>query len=325
MRITERKLRDVAREIRRSVGVINNEEALLQALPLAIEKMSSMAEHMGVSNAREIAEKAVEKTQASVGLLSPGRKFREFHKAIAKALKDGPHDLEGTRIPNVSVLEKMGIQPPSANELAAAVHESLFALKQRRPIFHSEGDLRHELGWELSRRGILNVRAEKPFDDKEIGVGRVDLAAAGFVSELKYFTTTKLQKIVDGEKFVVAGAPHRRGAHYNFWEDVWRVEQLVRNNRLQFGCVVCVANYPSMWEDRVRDSDRWMADFWMVDGKTFPRVLTLGKEKRAAGGKWTNREGIRLLKEYTLKWEEWHNFPGMKDGRFRYLVVEVWP
>ena len=254
MKITERKLRDVAREIRRSVGGINNEEALLQALPLAVEKMSGMAEQMGVCNAREIAEKAVEQAKQSVESLSPGEKFREFHKAIAKALKHGLHEPEGIRTPSVSVPEKTGIRLLSTNEFSIAVREALLALKQRRPIFHSEGDLRHEFGWELGSRGVQNVRAEKPFNDKAIGAGRVDLAADGFIAELKYFTTPNLQKRIGDENFVVAGKPHRRGGHYNFWKDVWRVEQLVRNNKLQFGCVVCVANYSSMWENRVRAS-----------------------------------------------------------------------
>ena len=154
----------------------------------------------------------------------------------------------------------------------------------------------------------------------------MDLFASGFVAELKYFTTANLEKTVDGEKFVVAGAPHRRGAHYTFWEDVCRVEQLVANDGLDFGCVVCVSNYSSMWEEgRMRDSESWLSDFWMVDGKTFPRRLKLGSDKPATNKKWAARGDICLLQEHTLKWDEWHNFPDMKDGRFRYVVVEIRP
>ena len=219
----------------------------------------------------------------------------------------------------------MNPNPQTPDELAKAVRDALESLKQRRPIFHSEGDLRHELGWELTQLGLQNVRAEKPFQDEQVGKGRVDLAADGFVAELKYFTTTNLEKTVDGEKFVVAGAPHRRGSHYTFWEDVCRVGRLVATGGLDFGCVVCVSNYPSMWdESRMLYSDSWLSDFWMGDGKTFPRRLKLGIGKPTTK-KWAARGDICLLREHTLKWEEWHNFPDMKDGRFRYVVVEVRP
>ena len=215
--------------------------------------------------------------------------------------------------------------PQATEDLAKAVRDSLESLKLRRPIFHSEGDLRHELGWELTQRGIQNMRAEKPFQDETIGKGRVDLAAAGFVAELKYYTTTKFRMTVDDEKFVLDGTPSSRGTHYNFWEDVWRVEQLVQNNGLQFGCVVCLANFPLLWERGSRDSDHWLADFWMTNGKTFPRHLKVGQGRFTANKSWHDKKDIRLLQEHTLKWEEWHNFPDMKNGRFRFVVVEVRP
>ena len=216
----------------------------------------------------------------------------------------------------------MNPNPQTPDELAAAVRGALESLKQRRPVFHSEDDLRHEFGWELHRQGVGKIRVA-PLQEGETKCKASGLCADGFVAEAKY-TTTKFEQLVNGEKFASAGISSTREPHYGFWESVQRIERLVGGNGLQFGCVVCVANYSPMWRKRNRNPNNWFSDFWMEDEKTYPRHLKLGAGK-LANHPWNKRVGVRLRKEHTLKWEEWHNFPDMKDGRFRYVVVEIRP
>ena len=86
MNLTMKKLRDNARQARKSVGRIDTEEKFAQALPTAIVQMAKAAESEGVVNARSIAENAAAKAQAEIGSEDPGRKFRKIHHAIAKSL-----------------------------------------------------------------------------------------------------------------------------------------------------------------------------------------------------------------------------------------------
>ena len=214
--------------------------------------------------------------------------------------------------------------PQTPDEFAKIARKALDALKMRRPIFHSEGDLRHELGWELTRLGLQNIRAEKPFQDKQVGKGRVDLAADGFTAELKYYADIQ-NKTVNNEKFKMNG--FRESAPYDFWKDVMRVEQLVRNHNLLFGLVVCMTNNPRMWNGR-GNSSPWLANFRMTDGNVFPCHLKIVKERLTdtKDEYWHKLQDIRLLREYALKWEDWAPFPSMEEnGLFRYVVVEVRP
>ena len=148
----------------------------------------------------------------------------------------------------------MNQKPQTTEDLAKAVRGALEALRKRRPIFRSESDLCDEFGRELTCQGIQGVQAEKFFQDNVIGRIRVDLAAVGFVAELKY--CAKVEESVNSEEFKVSTS--KPSIPFRFWEDVKRVEHCVKQGNRRFGCVICVANQP-LWDGEGSGPSRVLA------------------------------------------------------------------
>ena len=105
--------------------------------------------------------------------------------AAASVFADFPVSAHAEIQTNISE-GKMTIKPipQTPDELAAAVRAALNALKERRPVFHSEADFQLELFHEMTRGGIFSrVMMERHF--AAIPRKRVDIVADGIALELK--------------------------------------------------------------------------------------------------------------------------------------------
>ena len=222
----------------------------------------------------------------------------------------------------------MNPNPQTPDKLAAAVKAALSDLQTRcvenKWMFRSEHHFETELAAALRNNGMGNVETQVS-QDEVLGCNkRIDILADAVSIELKYFTTKHCQVKWEDENTVIPGAPRLRSDQYNFWEDVWRIEQLIKHRKAVLGYVVCICNNLAVWEGHVGRTDPdWLTDFRMRDGRTFPSELKLREGKKP--GYWKKRmQVLRLSKEYTLQWQEWNDLGG-KHGRFRYVVVEIRP
>ena len=209
----------------------------------------------------------------------------------------------------------MNSNPQTTEELAKAVRAALFALRERRPVFHSEGDFQHELASALTDEGLSRVRVEwsTKVNDLESGKGIwVDIVADGVAIELKH-KAGEYVLASEGEKFLSnrsseANVVDRR----EFWEDVWRVDQLVNSPKHEFVC-----GFAILLTNREQ--------FWMNSPSGSPPFTHDGYETKEFfnKGEGQHRE---LSRACAVHWEDWSNLETqLGNGVFRCAVVEVKP
>lgn len=191
------------------------------------------------------------------------------------------------------------------NEFQAA----LVALARRRPVYHSEADLQHELAWSLRESAVFEeVRLERPYRVAD-ELHRVDIvgrkSGSWFAVEVKYWTARANCEHA-GEPFeLVNRAAHDLG-RYDFWRDVGRVERLVAAGVVVGGAVLAVTNdqqYQHPGRDGVID-----AEFRMPQGRRVTGVLRWAPGA-GEGTKRSREEPIRLGGTYQVTWQRWPAAP----------------
>src|SRR5688572_1633286 len=124
------------------------------------------------------------------------------------------------------------------------LNSALDSLALRRPVFHSEADLQHELAWELRAQGFgRGIRLERPFDlGERLNVDLVVLTDDGLVAlELKYWPRAWTGDVA-GERFHLKNRGAQDLGRYDFWKDVSRIEQLRAAGLVRWGAAVAVTS-----------------------------------------------------------------------------------
>ena len=213
-------------------------------------------------------------------------------------------------------MEAMNSQPQTTESFAKAVRAALAALKARRPVFHSEGDFQHEFASALTDEGLSRVRVEWPSKvngDSESGKSKwVDIVADGVAIELKH-KPGEYVLALEGEKFL---SPRDTDANVvdrrEFWEDVWRVDQLVNSPNHEFVCgfAILLTNREKFWKRTLRGSAPFAYDGYETKG-----FFNKGHGQHR-----------KLSRACTVHWEDWSDLETQSgSGVFRCAVVEVKP
>ncbi len=196
-------------------------------------------------------------------------------------------------------------------------------LARRRPVFHSEADLQHELAWELRHDSeVEEVRVERPFSE---GRSRraLDLAVrrrgAWKGIELKY-QTRRLQCELAGETFDLANQAAQDIRRYDFWKDVARLEDWTRSGRLSGGAVVLLTNDSGFWAEG--NSTVVDAAFRAYEGRTVLGSLRW-TSKASAGTTKGRSEPIALSGRYQVRWNAFSTVGSAPSGEFRYILLAV--
>ena len=197
----------------------------------------------------------------------------------------------------------------------------LASLSKRRPIFHSEADLQHELAHELRAYDPdLAMRLEYP-----MGIdGRASLdillrkGAAQFGLELKYLCRSA-QVTIDDEVFALKHQSAHDIRRYDVVKDIVRMERFAA--RLDAPAAVLVlTNDPSYWSSR-RRTDTIDAAFDLSDLSK----LNGTRSWAAAAGAGTIKgraDPLIISGSYDLNWHDYSDL-GAAGGRFRYLYVPI--
>ena len=180
---------------------------------------------------------------------------------------------------------------------------ALRALSERRPVFHSEADLQHELAWLLRERGVSEVRLERPF---HLGTEPIKLDLLLLVGgervaiELKYWKRGRTLE-VRSERFVLKNQAAQDISRYDFWWDVSRLERLRAAGEISRGYAVALASDPSYWrEGRADTVDQ---AFRLHQDRVVSGTLTW---QGAGTGTTRGREGpIALHGTYKLDWSHY--------------------
>ena len=206
------------------------------------------------------------------------------------------------------------------------IHAILTELAKKRPIFHSEADLQHELAWQihLTYRDA-KIRIERPFGDQSHLDLSVQTDSQTFAIELKYCTAL-LDVEADGEQFQLKNQSANDIRRYTFLNDVQRLERLVESQTADQGFAVIITNDAGYWKDPVHNfEDTIDAAFRIHEGREV-RGHRAWAPKASQGTKKGHEEPINLQGSYTIQWHDYSNLgEGVKNGQFRYCVVDVSP
>lgn len=190
---------------------------------------------------------------------------------------------------------------------AGSVQEAMRTLTPRRPVFHSEANIQHELALQLRvQHPNIELRLERPFylgnKRAQADIVLVD-GGHSYVIELKYIRA-RLEVTLHGERFQLC----QEAAHG--YEGV------------SGGMVVALTNEPSMMAGGGEATvDR---DFRLAPGRQLSGELTWASH--ASDGTKGNRPAvIALANSYVVHWRPYSSLPDVTKGTFSYLAFEVPP
>jgi hypothetical protein len=197
----------------------------------------------------------------------------------------------------------------------------LASLSKRRPIFHSEADLQHELAHELRAHDPdLGLRLEYP-----IGIdSRASLdillrkGAAQFGLELKYLCRS-VQMTIDDEVFALKHQSAHDIRRYDVVKDIVRMERFAARFDAP-AAVLVLTNDPAYWSSR-RRADTIDAAFDLSDLSNLNGIR--GWAAAAGAGTTKGRANPLIVAgSYDLRWHDYSDL-GTAGGRFRYLYVPI--
>lgn len=208
---------------------------------------------------------------------------------------------------------------------AELIREALGVLAARRPVFHSEADLQHELAIQIARIDPdVSLRLERPVrlpDAKPINLDvMLRRGDQQYALELKY-VTARLAVEVGGEEFLLKSQSAQDLRRYDILKDIVRIEQLIAAGAVSGGMSITITNDRSLWQtaSRVATVDE---AFRLHHG----RVVTgsLGWAAHAAPGTIRGRENaLEIAGTYSLEWVEYSQIDVPRNGNFRMLIAEV--
>ncbi len=196
-------------------------------------------------------------------------------------------------------------------------------LAKRRPCFHSEADLQHELAWHLRQvNPDLRVRLEYPLAPSKnaaidilIKDGNREMAL-----ELKYLCQ-RMKCEVDGEAFALKAQGAQDLRRYDVLKDLGRMEQFLTDKPIASAAVLVLSNDPSYWTGPQSDST-CDADFALREGRTVTGVLDWA-DHASPGTKRGRETPIVLKRTYTMRWRDYSQVDGARFGAFRFLYIPL--
>jgi hypothetical protein len=199
----------------------------------------------------------------------------------------------------------------------------LASLGARRPIFHSEADLQHELAHEFRMHdSALSVRLEYPIglDSRASLDILLRKGATRFGLDLKYLCRSARLTIND-ESFALKHQSAHDIRRYDVVKDIVRMERFT--DRFEASAAVLIlTNDPAYWSSR-RRANTIDAAFDLSDLSTLSG--TLGWAATAGAGTTKGRANPLIVSgSYDLRWHDYSDLGG-PGGRFRYLYVPIDP
>jgi hypothetical protein len=201
--------------------------------------------------------------------------------------------------------------------------ETMTALAEVRPVFHSEADFQHGFAWQMhAAHPEARIRLETRIRPGE----RLDIFAVidgrRVAVELKYLLR-KLRTTVEGELFELPDQSAQDIRRYDFIKDIGRLERMRLESLADDAFAVALTNDPSYWKPNVSETTV-DASFRLPEGRRLVGVLAWAAH--AGAGTTAGRTApLELGGDYLVAWRDYSRVGGERYGHFRYLAVEVLP
>ena len=155
------------------------------------------------------------------------------------------------------------------------------ALRQKRPVFHSEADFQFALAWEIKTLcPNAEIRLEVPFGKEAKSYIDILVSHQGNVYpiELKY-KTRKLSYDLDGESYNLKNHGAGDFGSYDFIKDICRIEELSELlHDFKYGYALWLTNDPYYWNPP-RKNNTGAAAFRVFEGSTKSGTLSWGERQ----------------------------------------------
>jgi hypothetical protein len=211
------------------------------------------------------------------------------------------------------------VKPTSRGD-SIDIDSTLSQLAEQRPIFESQSDFRDALAHQLKSQG-WGVST-----NRELGTGmKADIWAEApekdnVVIEVRY-KTSKLACTHNGNTFMLKNQAAQDISRYDYLKDVQKLEQIVNSRPGTKGYSIMITNDHLYWNKptKQRSVDE---DFLLYNGKTVSGNLKWSND--AGFGTTSGRtDPIYLGSEYSVKWQDYFNLPGYKNGLFKALCLSI--
>lgn len=198
----------------------------------------------------------------------------------------------------------------------------LSSLALKRPVFHSEADLQHELAFHVREvHHDVQVRLEYPVNLH--GNVSVDILirkeGKEIAIELKYLCR-QFECKISGEHFLLQQQSAHNIRRYDVLKDVWRMENYLTARPAASAAVIVLSNDPLYWLGPLREGTSGAAFSLRQD-----RMVTgnMRWADHAAAGTMRGREEIISLGgRYEMKWQDYSIIDG-RYGEFRFLYIQA--
>ena len=203
------------------------------------------------------------------------------------------------------------------------IPDLLTDLAARRPVFHSEADLQHELALQIrDAHPNLQVRLEYPL--ARPANMALDILIRGndqeMALELKYLCQ-RIDCEIDGEYFALKPQGAQDVRRYDVLKDIVRMEQFLTARPQTSAAVLVVSNDPHYWRGH-RSTGTIDAAFDLREGRTVTGQL--GWAEHAGAGSIKGRKvPLQIRGTYTLNWHDYSQINDQKYGNFRFLYIPV--
>ncbi len=217
------------------------------------------------------------------------------------------------------------------------VNYILKKLGLERPIFHSEADFQHALAFKLhSVFKESDIRLEKRFlleslQDQAIYVDIFwKINSVKIALELKYVTKEFYVKFKN-EEFALKNHSAQDHRRYDFLFDIYRLERLKLNRKIDLGYAIFLTNDPLYWKAPNEKKKTNDSDFRIHNGRRIKAGSVLDWSPNTGKGTKKGRETpIKLFQNYSFSWRKYSKFITKQNSKkiksankFYYLLIKV--
>ena len=201
------------------------------------------------------------------------------------------------------------------------VRSLMEGLAESHPIFYSEADFQIALSEKIGELGY-ETRLEFP---SVLGAKkRIDIwiPDAETLIELKY-KTRKFDIRSGSGSFALKNQSADDLGRYDFLKDIHRLEMAVKaRTYAKRGIAIMLTNDSLYWRPSSTGRRTGFDEFRLHEGRRVTGPMAWGPTA-GPGTRKGREEPISLMGSYKLSWQDYSEYAGKKNGRFRYLAVSV--